>query len=165
MKSGRPNPEDDPFDDVDETLETSFGSYDVYEGVVERVVCGREGAGLDKKGMPAFRMKDVDEELDGLYGVHCGDADEWLPILARDGYCDGDAYVYEIDIAEAVDDGITFRIMEDPHVVDRSDAPDSQIVFSRLKVIPPKYIKLVRVVPAAEVGALGDEDEDEDEPF
>jgi hypothetical protein len=157
---------EDPF----QPIETARNTYELCDWGGSRVICGSDGAGLDKTGMLAYDLSEIDPELKGFYGVHVGDPDAWLPILSRDGYCSGDAYVYEIDAAAAEDDGVPFWFMEDPHVVDKTEAPPSQIVFSRLDMIPAKYVRLVEVIPHDEVARLerdasGEDDFVEDDEF
>ena len=117
----------------------------------ERVVCSQGDPGFDKTGMPAYPMEQINAELKGWYGVHVGGG--WLGILKRDGYCDsGDAYLYTIEAAQMIEDGIKVYQMDDPHVSYRDSAtPDSWIVFSRKKVIPAKYINLDQVIPGDDI--------------
>jgi len=113
------------------------------EGTAERVVCGRDGSNYHQDGMPFYPIEDPE----GFYGVHTGDPEEWLPILARDGYCDGDAYFYDLDCDAAWGGGYPLWYMEDPHVWDRTYLPDSQLLFGKHERLPARYVRRVRVVP------------------
>ena len=99
-----------------DALQTAADTYYRAEGSVERVVCNAPD--LHKKGMPAYEgdLADVDPELKGYFAIHVGDADEWLPILVRDGYCDGTAYIYQILCNESQE---PFYEMEDYHEFSR----------------------------------------------
>jgi hypothetical protein len=132
-------------------LETSEGEYErCYPGdKFERVICG-EGGKQSAQGMPAFKLDNVlgDKELNGFYGIHVGDADEWLDWLIDDGYCSGDIYIYEI----IVPDNPPFYVAEDHNsggfageYADKQ-VPDGQIIFSQLKVIPANLITLKSMI-------------------
>jgi len=149
-----------------DALQTAADIYYRVEGSVERVVCNAPD--LHKKGMPAYKgdLAEVDPELKGYFAVHVGDADEWLPVLVRDGYCDGPAYIYQILCSESQE---PFYEMEDYHVMDKTEAPSGTIVFSKYPVIPPQLIRLVKVVedpqtapdPFPEQSYPGDENPEE----
>lgn len=141
----------------------------------ERVVCSKGDPGFATAGMEAYDMGQVDAALKGWYGVHVGPS-SWLPILKRDGYCDsGDAYIYTIHADEMLEDGVEVHEMEDPHVMDRTETPESQIIFTRLPRIPAKYIELTEVIPEAEIeeapdlhgddSPWGGDDDDEDDDY
>lgn len=143
------------------SLETASDAYERSNGVHLRVVCSDRNPMLEKKGMPLFKFSDSsDVELKGGYfGIHVGDPDEWLPILMRDGYCDGEhAFVYAIDASLAYATRQPFYEMEDFHVRDKGATPSSTILFSRRKVVPAKMIRLERVVDLADVAPLGNAD-------
>lgn len=120
----------------------------------ERIVCGKNQR-FEKTGMPAYPLKEEinnDPELRGYFGIHCGDADEWLDWLIDDGYCDGDIYIYEITIPESpafyqVDDNNSGGYGGD-HA--SKQVPSAQIIFSELKLIPAQYIKLTKMIKDAD---------------
>lgn len=139
------------------------------------VTIADEDPELDKTGMPAFRITDIDANLKDYYGIHVGNADEWVPVLLRDGWDAEYVYIYLIDIAawmadmdeadieevakndelESIEELETLSnrpfVMEDPHPYDRTVTPDSDIIFSRYKTIPAKYITLDRVLDVADI--------------
>jgi hypothetical protein len=131
-----------------ETHEDEYERCGVGDGF-ERVVCGTK-VGFEKTGMPTFDITDIihDKELDGYFGIHCGDADDWLDWLVDDGYCDGDIYVYHITIPE---DEPFYRV-DDKNSggwagEDASrEVPSGQIIFSKLKIIPAQNIKLTQFI-------------------
>jgi len=133
----------------------AFLGYEEADSTWPRIVCENRDPRCHVLGMRAYPMRDVDPALDGWYGVHCGDADEWLPILDRDGYCDGDAYVYELHLDRWNDAHARpenhFYQMDDPHVVDRTATPDSLIVFSRYETIAARLVTFQKRVPEAEI--------------
>lgn len=131
----------------------------------ERIVCSRGDPGFASEGMQAYDMGQVDASLKGWYGVHVGPS-SWLPILKRDGYCDdGDAYIFTIHADEMLEDGLEVYEMEDPHVMDRTETPDSQIIFTRLPRIPAKYVELTEVVPEDEIEEAPDPHGMDDDPW
>jgi hypothetical protein len=110
----------------------------------ERVICGEKpGERADRRGMDLVHdMGDVDRDLAGMLGVHTGDADEWLAILADDGYCHGTARVYNIEIPG---DCVDFFVADDPHVTDKTENPDSWILFSPTRThVPAAWVRLVK---------------------
>jgi len=125
-----------------------FGEYFVCEGFAERIICSPVNPECEKKGMEAYNMAPEFPELKGYYGIHVGSADEWLPILARDGYCNGDAYVYQIDLDSSPE---TFYEVDDAHVLVKGENPDSRIIFSKQKLIPSNMIEIVKRVPARRI--------------
>lgn len=136
--------------------------YSPSEGHQDRIVCGPEAEQFLITGMPAFDISHIDAELRGYFGIHVGSWLPWLPILMRDGYCSGDIYIFEIDVDAAYDDGIEFYEMPDPHVID-PEAPSSTLIFSTLKVIPPKYLKLEKKMTEKEARAYYQEEGEFDE--
>lgn len=140
--SYRKNMDDFKQQEEDELLETSSDTYQVVDYTVERVVCSSLNPQFEKKGMPAYEL-DFDIELKGYFGIHAGDADGWLPILARDGYCDGNAYIYNIDCGKSPQ---PFYEQDDHHISDKTDTPSSSIVFSKYEIIPANLITLDRVI-------------------
>lgn len=134
-----------------EALRAGGGRYYRADNKYERIVCSRGDPGYGEAGMEAFDMGQVDAGLKGWHGVHVGPS-SWLGILKRDGYCDsGDAYIYTIHADEMLEDGIEVYEMEDPHVMDRTETPDSQIIFIKAARIPAKYVELTEVVPEDEI--------------
>lgn len=131
------------------------GGEDIYaraDGSYERVVCADTDPRLEKRGMPMYRLDARDAALRGYSAVHVGDADRWIPILMRDGYCDGDrAFVYKIDAALAYRGRMPFYEMDDFHIRDKTAAPPGIILFSKREVIPAKMITLKRVVDLTRV--------------
>ncbi len=131
------------------------GKYDNYERVndtFERFVCSDGNPEFEKKGMPAFaeNVTSHDPKLKGYYGVHCGGA--WLPILIRDGYCDSNqAYHYEIDTEPFYNSKKPFYVMEDYHINDKTNTPNSVILFSKNKIIPANLIRLVEIIDTTKV--------------
>jgi hypothetical protein len=144
-------------------LQTDDDSYQRLEpgDVFDRIVCGGQGdPGMDKQGMPMFPLSHMnDPALQQYYGVYVGSPDEWLDWMRNDGYCDGDAYVYEITIPPWPH----FFTMRDPNSggwagEDASrEVPEAQIIFSKIETIPAQYITLKEVIPEGE----GEDDEDE----
>jgi len=124
-----------------DAIVTSLDTYYRVSGNAERIVC--DAPDLHKKGMPAYNLNETDPDLTGYYAIHTGNADEWLPILVRDQYCNGTAYVYQILCEQSLK---PFYEMEDCHVADKTDAPYSAIIFSKYKTIPPQLIRLVKVI-------------------
>lgn len=115
----------------------------------ERIICGEDGKKA-VKGMEAFNVHGIlnDSELKGFYGIHVGDADEWLDWLVDDGYCDGDIYIYDITIP----DNQPFYVAEDGNsggfageYADKQ-VPSGKIIFSQLKIIPSNLITLKSVI-------------------
>jgi hypothetical protein len=114
----------------------------------------------------------IDPDLRGYYGVHVGDAAEWLPILVRDGYCDGTARVYHLDFPEHNDNeknpDRAFYMMRDPHPMAPGEVPSSYIVFSRYETIPASIVTLKYEVPEDQLMELvypdwGEEEDEDDE--
>ena len=135
----------------DEDLDEGYGE-ELFDGVCIRVVNDdAESRRYLVAGMEAFDLSDLG--YPGMYGVHCGDPDEWLPVLYNDNYITGDVLVFELDLdawnhqhPEA-----SFFWMPDPHPIDLEEAPSSYIIFSRLPFIPAEIVKLVREVPECEL--------------
>jgi hypothetical protein len=134
-------------------LRTARDKYELADDTYERVVCSNGSPGFEKTGMPAFAgdVAEYDQELKGYFGVHVGSARAWLPVLARDGYCDDDAYIYDIHAEEIAHTKKPLYIMEDYHVMDRGASPGSDIIFSRRKVLPAEIIELKKVIPADQI--------------
>jgi len=146
----------------DNELRTGDDAYPEADFYGERLVA----VGSDPK--TAFKIEHpFDQALSGFYGVHIGDADEWLPVLYRDEYLSGDAVLYKIDFRrwnEAHPPEERFYWTDDWHVMDRTESPDSMIVFSRLSEIPEEIIHRVRVIPEDEaLDALASLEGDDDE--
>jgi len=131
-------------------------------GKVARIICGDAG-NIVAEGMPAYAMDNIDSDLASYFGIHVGCWEAWLPVLIKDGYCDGDIWVFSIDLDAASDDGVDFYEMDDPHVVDLSESPSSNIVFSDLEVIPPQYVKLLRKMTFEQAREYYEEFSDYDE--
>jgi hypothetical protein len=131
-------------------LQTAKGTYMRVEDDTERVVCSDEDPGFDKTGMPCFvgDHSGSDPELRGYFAIHVGSAREWIPILLRDGYCDGThAYIYTIKTSELARTKTPFYTFgDDYHISDKTDTPSSEIIFSKLDLIPPQYIVLEEVI-------------------
>lgn len=124
--------------------------------VAERIVEGSaKDLRYDKIGMPAFAMGPDETGCEGTaYGVHVGNAEDWLPVLGRDQYIFGPACIYEIDFAAYNErHGATFFHHPDPHPIVKDEVPWSAIVFSHLKKIPAEAIRLVREVSAGEIAS------------
>jgi hypothetical protein len=135
------------------SLKTANANYDLADSVYQRVVCSHKNPNFEKTGMPAYDddLYEYDSELKGYSGVHVGDPRKWLPVLARDGYCDADAYVYNIYAEEMAETETPLYVMDDYHVRDRHATPDSEIVFGRLRVFPAEIIELVKVIPEKKI--------------
>lgn len=136
-------------------LNTEEQTYYRVEDDVSRVVCADNDPGFDKTGMPCFEGDHAgrDTELKGYYAIHVGDAEEWIPVLMRDGYCDNKyAYVYTIKTSELARTRTPFYSFgEDYHIMDMTNTPGSDIIFSKLKVIPPQYVILDEVIDLSNV--------------
>lgn len=127
-------------------LETSQETYVRSDSTHGRIVCSDEDPQFDKKGMPMYPLNAPDPELKGYFAVHTG-SERWLPILMRDQYCDGRyAYVYTIDTSLAYETEQPFYEMEDFHIMDKTDTPGSDIIFSTRQIIPPEMVKLRKVI-------------------
>lgn len=143
-------------------LATDLDDYDLADFTGVRVVGdGPESSKFALTGMPAYKMDDDAPDLTGFYGVHSGDPDEWLPILINDGYFGDKVYVYEMDFvawnATAAPED-RFYQMPDPHLVDKSESPDSTIVFSRMATIPAEIVTLVRAIGKRELNKIAKQD-------
>jgi hypothetical protein len=111
-------------------------------------------------GMDLYDLSD-DVGVRGPMGVHVGDADEWLPILLRDGYCNGKPRAYTIRVPEDASD---FFVMEDPHPYDRTVSPDSMILFSVTRArIPSSWITLDHTYTKKEIQKIIDDFDGEEE--
>lgn len=130
-------------------LQTKENTYYRADATYYRIVCSDHSPEFEKNGMVAYEdnLTAYDPELNGYYGIHVGDPEEWLPVLARDGYCDGDAYIYAIKAGSVENSPTPFYVMEDYNVMDRHASPDSEIIFSRNQMIPASLIELVSVIP------------------
>lgn len=137
----------------DKALKTANDTYYLADSTYQRVVCSSKSPGFEKTGMPAYDddLGNYDPELKGYSGVHVGNPEEWLPVLARDGYCDANAYIYNIYAEEMADTETPLYVMDDYHVMDRTSTPDSQIIFSRLQVLPASIIELKKTIPARKI--------------
>jgi len=115
-----------------------------------RIVCGRNPH-FESRGMDAFDLKSIG--FPGMYGVHTGDPDDWLCVLQRDGFCEGDAYIYKIDFNSwnKKNPDKPFLFIEDPNPIDRGSVGASSIVFSEIKRIPSSIVSLVRMIPERKV--------------
>ena len=130
--------------------EALFGEYQkVYEPWT-RVVCDTKNPQFEKLGMPAYEanVADYDHQLKGYYGVHVGNDEEWLPVMKRDEYCNGDAYVYNILCDESPE---PFYIMDDYHISNNEENLSGWIIFSKYKVIPANLIKLIEIIPEKKI--------------
>jgi hypothetical protein len=137
-KLRRPNPEWDPDE------------LELYDSLGDRVVCEDTDPRFEADGM---RMYPVDG-MPGWFGVFVGDPDEWMPVLARDGFCDADAYVYTIDFDAANRKSPTFYWFPyepDPYVYDKGATPDSALIVAKIDRIPAEYVRLVKRVPWREI--------------
>lgn len=114
--------------------------YEEYDGMAEHVICSSEPV----QSITCHDMSEFDPDLKGYYGIFIGDAEEWLPVLARDDYCNGDAYIFDIDTS--LGDEPWFW-MEDSMVIDRTSTPDSVIIFSKYPEIPSEMVTLREVIP------------------
>lgn len=136
-------------------VHTDNQTYLRVEDDVERVVCANEDPGFDKTGMPCFPgdLTGQDKNLKGYYSIHVGDARRWIPILMRDAYCDGShAYIYTIKTSELARTKTPFwKFGYDYHISDASETPDSDVIFSKLSIIPAKYIILDDVIDLKDV--------------
>lgn len=133
-------------------LETLEDSYSRADGFYERVVCADVDPQFDKRGMPAYRLDARDSGLRDYRAVHTGSAKQWIPVLMRDGYCDGGrAYIYSIDASLAYKSRQPFYEMEDFHIMDKTASPAGTILFSKREVIPAKMVRLISVVDLAHV--------------
>lgn len=134
-------------------LKTKKNTYLRVEDDVERVVCSDGDPQYDKTGMPAFHNDLNNPELNDYFAIHVGDAEAWLPILMRDGYCEGThAYVYTIKTSLLARTKTPFySVGEDYHITDKTNTPDSDIIFSKFKLIPAQYIELDNVIDLEDV--------------
>jgi hypothetical protein len=136
-------------------LNTNENTYYRVEDDVERVICSSDDPRYDKEGMPCFRgdHTDIDPELKGYYSIHVGDARGWIPILMRDGYCEEDyAYVYKIKTSELARTRTPFYSWgEDYHITNSTNTPSSDLIFSKLSIIPPQYVVLEEVIDLSDV--------------
>jgi hypothetical protein len=117
-------------------------------------------------GMEAFDMSALG--YPGMFGVHVGDPDEWLPVLYADGFISEDALVFELDFGDwnREHPEQPFYYIEDPHPMDKDEVGDSFIVFSSMSTIPAEIVRLVRAVPEAEIIEMSAELlEEEDEEW
>ncbi len=139
-------------------LITPWDEYPRTDNTYERTICADKDPQFEKFGMPLYSINDsVDPALKIFGGVHVGDADAWIPVLLRDGYCDGRyAYVYAIDTAPVYLGRKPFYEAEDFHVGDRTATPESLIIFSRREKIPPRLIQLVEVVDLVDIDPAPD---------
>ncbi len=128
-------------------LETDRNEFERTSDTYGRIVCSNTDPQFEKVGMPMYPgLSNYDPELKDYYGVHCGSIN-WLPILLRDQYCDQRyAYVYKINTSPAFNSKMPFYVMEDFHIMDKTNTPGSDIIFSKRKVIPAKLVKLVKVI-------------------
>ncbi len=128
-------------------LKVSGETYARADGGYERVICADADPKFDRRGMPMYRLDARDPALKVFNAVHVGDADLWIPILMRDGYCGGShAFVYNIDASLAYDGRLPFYEMDDFHIMDKTAAPRGIILFSKRKVIPAAMVRLKRVI-------------------
>jgi len=143
--------------DLEEATGVDLSEATLADGSEERVICASDDPKCDVLGMEAYSMND--DCYSRLYGVHVGDSSEWIPVLAHDGECGGNAYIYSIDFDawNSQHPEEPFVWIEDPHPANKDYAPESSIVMSRLQMIPAEIIQLVRVIPESEVYDLGDE--------
>jgi hypothetical protein len=135
-------------------LRTPTEDYNRTDNVFERVICSDKNPMCEKKGMRAYgdEISSNNRELEGYYGVHVGDARAWLPILMRDEYCQGKrAYFYEIDTSSTYHSNTPFYVMEDFHPTDKTDLPDSEILFSKYPVIPAHLITLTKSILVSKI--------------
>lgn len=128
--------------------------YKLCSGWQEHTITSRTNPKAEKNGIVldenvAERLNDP--ALAGYKGLHVGEAKAWLPILNRDGYVSGNAYVYAIDVKSLSRDGISVYQVEDYDVVDWSSTPDSLVIFMPLDKIPAKYITFVRKIPEKDI--------------
>jgi hypothetical protein len=100
-------------------------------------------------------MGEIDPDLEGLWGVHVGDPDAWLGILAADGYLDSSpgntVFAYKIHVIDPEEDSISVFAIDDPHIADRSDTPFSEIWFSTAKSLPTSMFELEKIYSQEEV--------------
>lgn len=136
-------------------LHTKEATYERVDYGGYRIVCSDEDPRFEKTGMPMFDgdHAEMDKELEGYMAVHVtSDPDGWLPILMRDGYCDAQyAYVYRLALEEMYNSRAPFYEIEDYHIMDKTNTPDSQIVISKRKKIPARYIRLVERIDTSEI--------------
>lgn len=108
--------------------------------------------------------------VDGWNGIFVGDADDWIPVMVRDGYWNDAAWVYEIDFDALAAAGHDYWIMEDPNVVDKTETPSSFLVLTKDDVIPAFAVKLTRRISAKECEKMyeetfGSEDSEDEESY
>jgi hypothetical protein len=135
------------------------------DGIGERLVCSRTNPRYDKLGMPT--LGDCAHPVDGWRGIFVGDADLWLPVLVRDGYCGEKAWVYNIDFDALAAAGRGYWLLDDPNVYDKTETPASGLVVTQDLVVPAFAMKLVRSIPWKECIRMFEEvyGESDDMPF
>lgn len=133
-------------------LITKNGKYPRVDYSASRIVCSDGNPNFEKKGMPAFPgdLDTHDIELKGYYSIHVGDPNQWLGVMARDGYCDGDAYVYSLDLAALYDTRMPYYEVEDYHIMDATHL-SGIIVFSKRKIVPANIITLKKIIPSKDI--------------
>lgn len=142
----KPNPSDEP--DQDEPPEELQKNWVVERasGTGEHTISSRKSPKAQKLGLRTT----AEHPVDGWNGIFTGDADEWIPVMFRDGYWSDAAWVYEIDFDALADAGHDYWVMEDPNVMDKTETPSSFLVLTKDKVIPAFAVKLRRRISAKE---------------
>jgi hypothetical protein len=133
-------------------LVTKNGKYPRVDYSSSRIVCSSNDPKFEKRGMPAFESDLIshDPELKGYYSIHVGNPNQWLGIMARDGYCDDDAYVYSLDLGALYYTKMPYYEVEDYHIMDKTNLSGT-IVFSKRKIVPAQIITLKKVIPFRDI--------------
>lgn len=156
------NPADDP-DDVPPDLSQNW-IVERATGLGEHSISAHKSPKADKLGLHTTN----EHPVDGWNGVFVGDADDWIPVMVRDGYWNDTVWVYEIDFDALAAAGHDYWITEDPNVFDKTETPSSWLVLTKDKVVPAFAVKLKQRISRAESQRMyedryGSEEEDEGE--